>query len=127
MHLAHPSLSMLGKRKSKVKFRNAEQAKQQRELAQEWEKKQKEWASLSKPVKPIRKPVVKYSLSIPAGRDTTKNIPRLKDTHTGAVSSKAPQYYTGTKMIGIGTLHKSNAVPIFSDDEAKDISKMRRG
>jgi hypothetical protein len=34
--------------------------------------------------------------------------------------------YTGDKILGIGTMHKSNAVPIFSDDEAKDISKMRR-
>jgi hypothetical protein len=34
--------------------------------------------------------------------------------------------YTGTKVIGIGTMHKSNAVPIFSDDEAKEISTMRR-
>jgi len=29
-------------------------------------------------------------------------------------------------MVGIGTLHKSNAIPIFSDDDAKDLSKMRR-
>jgi len=28
--------------------------------------------------------------------------------------------------MGIGTMHKSNAVPIFSDKEAKDISSMRR-
>jgi hypothetical protein len=28
--------------------------------------------------------------------------------------------------VGIGTMHKSNAVPIFSDQEAKDISSMRR-
>jgi len=34
--------------------------------------------------------------------------------------------YTGTKVKGIGTMHKSNAVPIFSDEEAVDISKMRR-
>ena len=34
--------------------------------------------------------------------------------------------YTGHKMIGIGTLHKSNAVPIFSDDDAKDQALMRR-
>jgi hypothetical protein len=30
-------------------------------------------------------------------------------------------------MIGIGTMHKSNMVPIFSTEEATDISKMRRG
>ena len=34
--------------------------------------------------------------------------------------------YTGDKMIGIGTLHKSNAVPIFTEDEAKDQANMRR-
>jgi hypothetical protein len=34
--------------------------------------------------------------------------------------------YTGGNIIGIGTLHKSNAVPIFSQQEAKDISAMRR-
>lgn len=45
---------------------------------------------------------------------------------TGPVSSKQTPAYTGTKIIGIGTMHKSNAVPIFSDDEAKDISRMRR-
>lgn len=45
---------------------------------------------------------------------------------TGAVSSKPSPVYTGSKIIGIGTMHKSNAVPVFSDDEAKDISRMRR-
>jgi len=28
--------------------------------------------------------------------------------------------------MGIATMHKSNAVPVFSDDEAKEISSMRR-
>lgn len=45
---------------------------------------------------------------------------------TGPVSSKPAQVYTGTKVKGIGTMHKSNAVPIFSDDEAIEISRMRR-
>lgn len=41
---------------------------------------------------------------------------------------KAPdKVYTGTAMKGIATMHKSNAVPVFSDESAKDISKMRRG
>ena len=34
--------------------------------------------------------------------------------------------YTGTAMKGIGTLHKSNAVPIFSNEEAIDQANMRR-
>jgi hypothetical protein len=35
--------------------------------------------------------------------------------------------YTGDKMLGIGTLHKSNAVPVFSNHEAKEMARMRRG
>ncbi len=39
---------------------------------------------------------------------------------------KEPQKYSGTKMLGIATLHKSNAVPVFSEEEIVDISHMRR-
>jgi hypothetical protein len=40
---------------------------------------------------------------------------------------KAPdKVYTGTAIKGIGTMHKSNAVPIFSNEQAEDIAKMRR-
>lgn len=56
-----------------------------------------------------------------------ENIPSLGEWVTGACSTKQTPTYTGSKIIGIGTMHKSNLVPIFSDDEAKDISKMRRG
>jgi hypothetical protein len=34
--------------------------------------------------------------------------------------------YTGDKMLGIGTLHKSNAVPIFNSEDALEQAKMRR-
>jgi hypothetical protein len=44
---------------------------------------------------------------------------------TPALKAKE-KVYTGTKILGIGTMHKSNAVPIFSDNEAKEISSMRR-
>jgi hypothetical protein len=44
----------------------------------------------------------------------------------GVAARPADKVYTGTKIKGIGTLHKSNAVPIFTDDEAKDIAHMRR-
>jgi hypothetical protein len=66
-----------------------------------------------------------YKLSAPAGRQSNKHIPSL-NTGDGIASKKEIPQYTGTKMIGIGTMHKSNAVPIFSDDEAKSISSMRR-
>lgn len=129
MHLAHPALSMGGKRKGKVKFRNADEARKSRELAAEWEQKQKEWAKLSaSPAKKkVFKPAPSLSPQIPAGRDTTRHIKSLDTGHIGAISSKKIPQYTGTKIIGIGTLHKSNAVPVFSDEEAVEISRMRRG
>lgn len=34
--------------------------------------------------------------------------------------------YTGTLIKGIATMHKSNAVPVISDEQAVEISKMRR-
>lgn len=40
--------------------------------------------------------------------------------------TKQEKVYTGTAMIGIGTLHKGNAVPVFSEQDAIDISRMRR-
>ena len=39
---------------------------------------------------------------------------------------KQPKEYTGDRLLGIGMLHKSNLVPIFSKDEAIEISTMRR-
>lgn len=60
------------------------------------------------------------------GDKTSTTIGYSKDWITGPVSSKPSPIYTGTKILGIGTMHKSNAVPIFSDDEAIEISRMRR-
>lgn len=49
------------------------------------------------------------------------------NTTAAFVGAKVTQQYTGDAMIGIATLHKSNAVPVFTEQEAQDISKMRRG
>ena len=126
MHLVGPALTMTGKRKGKKKFRNAEEARKARELAAEWERNQNNWVKLSPKVTTPKRQPLEYKLSVPAGRET-QNIPSLPDSHVGAVSSKQTMQYTGTKMLGIGTLHKSNAVPVFSDDEAKEMARMRRG
>ena len=65
-----------------------------------------------------------YSLGKPACRETPK-IPSLPFTG-GVCAKKENPVYTGNAIKGIGTMHKSNAVPVFSDEEAIDISKMRR-
>ena len=126
MHLEGPWLSTTGKRKGKTKFRNAEEARKSRELAEEWERNQAKWASMSPKVSVPKDHTWSYKLPVPVGRET-QHIPSKSDTVLGAITIKQTPQYTGTKIIGIGTLHKSNAVPVFSDEEAKDISRMRRG
>ena len=44
-----------------------------------------------------------------------------------ATAKKEPQKYTGTLIKGIATMHKSNAVPVINDEQAQEISRMRRG
>lgn len=127
MHLHHPSLSLNGKKKGKQKFRNADEARKARELDKEWKELQKRWgveAEERKQKRAMSAELLKYTMSAPPGRET-KHIPSKGDP-TGVATMAPAKVYTGTKVKGIGTMHKSNAVPIFSDDEAKDISSMRR-
>lgn len=126
MHLEGPWLSTTGKKKGRQKFRNAEQAKQARELAASWQAITEKYKPVpSKSSRPLTRPVPK--LVPPPGRTTNSHIPSLNNgVDTMAATKRPDKVYTGTKIIGIGTMHKSNAVPIFSDQEAQDISKMRR-
>jgi hypothetical protein len=55
----------------------------------------------------------------------TLALPSL-NSGQGVAARAADKVYTGSAIKGIGTMHKSNAVPIFSDEEAVDISRMRR-
>ena len=128
MHLEGPWLSTTGKYKGKKKFRNAEEARKHRELEAEWKALQKKWeveADTKKRNRAMTAEPLNYSLSTPAGRET-RHIPSLDTGHRGAVRTAEIPKYTGTKIKGIGTMHKSNAVPIFTDDEARDIASMRR-
>jgi hypothetical protein len=127
MHLHHPSLSLNGKKKGKVKFRNAEEARKARELNASWNEIQKKWgveAEEKKRKRAMSAETLSYNLSAGITR-TTKHIPSRGDG-TGNATLAPAKVYTGTKVKGIATMHKSNAVPVFSDEEAKDISRMRR-
>jgi hypothetical protein len=137
MHLEGPWLTTTGKRRSKRQYQNADAARRERELKAEWDVKQTEWAKLAPnfsakhvPADPRMprtafKPLKGYNLNH-RGRDTER-LPSVDTGVKGAVTTKAPQTYTGTKVKGIATMHKSNAVPVFTDEEAIEISQMRRG
>lgn len=128
MHLHHPSLSLNGKKKGKQKFRSAAEAQRARELEESWKDLQKRWGveqEERKRKRAMAAPIWNQPTQQYRGMDTPK--PKSLNTWiTGPVTSKPSQQYTGDKIIGIGTLHKSNAVPIFSNTEAVEISQMRR-
>ena len=129
LHLEGPWLSTTGKKKGKQKFASAEQAKKARELDESWKAMQKRWgieADDRKRKRAMSAEPLKgwYSLSIPEGRSTA-HIKSLGQDN-GVATLPPAKIYTGTKVKGIATMHKSNAVPVFSDEEAVDISKMRR-
>jgi len=129
MHLHHPSLSLTGKRKGKVKFRNAAEAQRARDLDASWKellKSQGIEAEEKRRKRALAAEPLIYKLSAPEGRGTSKHIPS-RATAGGSTAPVAHREYTGTKMLGIGQLHKSNAVPVFCNQDAVDISKMRRG
>ena len=129
MHLLPPMYSTTGKKKGKKKFASAEHARKARELEESWQdllrrqgieqEEKKRGRAMSAPSLSSS-----YSLTIPEGRNTTAHI---KSVDTGGNATLKPaKVYTGTKVKGIATMHKSNAVPVFSDEEAVDIARMRR-
>ena len=59
---------------------------------------------------------------------TDPNYPKPSDKIPVNGGKKAePQAYSGErKLLGIGLMHKSNLVPVWDEEGAKEISKMRR-
>ena len=128
MHMCGPALSLNGKKKGKFKYRNAAEAQKARELEADWKellKRQGVEAENKKRARAMKAEPLVYKLETPVGRTNTHHIPSL-NTVGGVAVLAPPKVYTGTKVKGIATMHKSNAVPVFSDEEAIDISKMRR-
>lgn len=128
MHLEGPWLSTTGKRKGKTKFRNAEAARQARELDNDWIALQKRWGveqderkrknGLDRPAYVAPKPQFRGSEWL--------NKPSL-NSGTGIAAKKDSPVYTGDLIAGVATMHKSNAVPVLrGTTEAEDIAKMRR-
>jgi hypothetical protein len=127
MHLEGPWLSTTGRKKGKVKFASSAHAQKARELDADWKELQKKWgieAEEKKRTRALKAPTLTgYNLGVPVERSTRQ----YKSVDTGGNAALAPaKVYTGSDMIGIGQLHKSNAIPIFKKSDAEDLAKMRR-
>lgn len=70
-------------------------------------------------------PSKRYILEIPADRNVTQHIKSHGPTCGDTAKIPSP-VYTGNAIVGIATMHKSNLVPVFSQQEAEDTAKMRR-
>lgn len=128
MHLMHPALTTLGKRKGKKKWASSEQKRKAEQLDREWQELQAKWKTDISDRK--RERGLKASVYNPPVNPRIAEIKKFAsvDTgHTGAVTIKQPMQYTGDKIIGIAQMAKSNAVPVFNHQAIIDIGKMRRG
>lgn len=68
---------------------------------------------------------LEFSVKVPIGRETVRH-PSL-DPSASVVCTKAPdKVYTGSEMIGISQMAKSNAVPVYRYEDVISIGKMRR-
>lgn len=76
----------------------------------------------------VKKEFKEYEASKPNVRDTAKySSLEASDVIPESCAKRETAKYTGDLIIGIGTMHKSNAVPIMrGTDEAKEIARMRR-
>lgn len=54
-----------------------------------------------------------------------KSIESIKTSDIDTFKREQNQY-TGTAIIGLATMHKSNCVPVFDSQHAQDLAKMRR-
>jgi len=127
MHLHHPSLSLNGRKKGKVKFRNADEARKARELDASWKELLKNQGLALEEKRRSRamkaEPLV-YKLTGATDRAGTAHIP---SRNTGGNATLAPaKVYTGDQVLGVTVLHKSCLQPVFSKQDAIDAARMRR-
>ena len=127
MHLEGPWLSTTGKKKGKKKWASAEAKRKHEQLEENWKELQKRWG-IEIEEKKRKRALESGTYTGPKVEPYRRETPKIASLpFTAGPCTKVPdKVYTGDKIKGIGTMHKSNAVPIFSDEEAVEISKMRR-
>lgn len=112
------------KKRKKLKFKSAEDKRRHEMLASSWDNLKRKYDEPSK--KSVCSSDVYQPRRVDPPRGESVRHPS-RDSGNSVAALKPSPVYTGNKILGIGTLHKSNAVPVFSNEEALDIAKMRRG
>ena len=66
-------------------------------------------------------------LSIPDYRSSGNAIPTSDVIPGGSTAPAERQVYSGERrLLGVAIMHKSNLVPVFDSEDAKEIARMRR-
>lgn len=109
------------RKRIRVRLSNTERLRRAREEHQAWLKSLGlDRKRRPKPAETLEFPELKDRQGVPMGN-------RIPVMEKGIGVQQAPQQYSGErKLLGIATMHKSNMVPVFDDQSAKDIAKMRR-
>lgn len=126
MHMHHASLTTTGKKKGKVKWASAAQKAAAMQLDAEWADLRKRHSAT--PVAQPKKRILTKVSKVPALTYRGSTDDKIPSVNTGwhACTKGADKVYSGDKIVGISTLHKSNAVPVFSQEAAIEIARMRR-
>lgn len=75
--------------------------------------------------KPVSKSKGVYKPPVVVRRESTR-APSLDSGIGNATKPIEGKQYTGNKMIGIATMHKSNLVPVFQEENCVELAGMRR-
>ena len=90
----------------------------------------KPWVTGSSPVESAKQRSVAQSGSASAlGAEGQRFKSSRSDQcfYDPSMAKKEEMVYTGTEIIGIAQMHKSNAIPIRDKKAAEEVAKMRRG
>ena len=125
MHLVGPWMTTTNYKKRKQKGRTKKDVEAQR-YHDKWLRKMgahPDQISESK-----KKNAGSSVLSVPDYRSSGNSVPTSDVIPGGSTAPAERQIYSGERrLLGVATMHKSNMVPVFDSQDAKDIAKMRRG
>ena len=136
MHLMGPQYSTTSTRKRKKKLTDNQHTK----MCIDWVAYNKQMKKMGCKTKTLEEYIAYRQGRLKPEKNTVRpslnKIPSYKSDHrekypsgdgNGTTYARKENVYTGDKLLGIATMHKSNMVPVFSKESAEDIAKMRRG
>ena len=125
MHLLPPYYSTTNTKRRKKKKKSKSLLEAERQHAKFLKKM---GVAATKQPKPKRSLTQGGSASANSTTESQKFKPSNSDQFYNPTMAKKPEkVYTGTEIIGIAQMHKSNAVPIRGKKQAEEVANMRRG